>query len=444
MSRMSAASGLTSSSQSVCARAALPRRQMPDPVDVVVEIGGRDVLAGRLWSHLRGRTESATFTYDPGYLAAADAYALDPSLPLVGGQLQTPADRGIFGAFSDCAPDRWGCRLIDRDERHRVEQDGGAARSFAEIDYLLCVRDDLRQGALRFRDPATRRYLAPSDHGIPYLIDLPTLLNASDHLERNTETAEELRMLLRGGSSLGGARPKAHVRSRDERIAIAKLPSPANDEWDVMRWEAVTLELAARSGIGVPAWELVEVERRAVLVVDRFDRHGADRVGYVSAMTMLEATDRDQASYLDIASVIERDGDDVDADLRELWRRIAFSILVSNTDDHLRNHGFLRITGSGWRLSPAFDLNPDPQPGPKRFSTAIEPGSPTTVETLMDAAPYFGISRDDAMACLLQVVAATSEWRTVAASRGLDRDAIDAMASAFETDEARIARDEVR
>lgn len=413
---------------------------MASPVEVVVQIGRDEVLAGRLRSHRRGRSESATFSYDQGYLAFPDAYALDPGLPLVDGQLQTPSGHLIFGAFSDCAPDRWGRRLVNRDERHRVEMEGGKERSFAEIDYLLKVRDDLRQGALRFRDPATGVYLADTGDGIPSLIDLPTLLNAADHLERNTETAEEVQTLLRGGSSLGGARPKAHVLNRDGKIAIAKFPSPANDEWDVMRWEGVALELAGRCGIRIPAWSLHTIDGKAVLIVDRFDRDSDQRTAYVSAMTMLEATDGDRASYLDIASVIETEGDDVAADLEELWRRIAFSILISNTDDHLRNHGFLRLTSAGWRLSPAFDINPDPSPGGKRFSTAIEVGAATTVATLLDAAPYFDLASDQALAIFEQIATVTNDWKSVAQDCELDQRSIREMASAFEHEEARVAR----
>ena len=220
-------------------------------VDIAVEIGGTERLAGRLWSHRRRGTESATFAYATEYLSHQDAYALDPALPLVAGQQQTPSGGAIFGAFSDCAPDRWGRRLINRTERHRVRREGGAERNFGEIDYLLGVRDDLRQGALRFRDTQSGAYLAEETSGVPHLIDLPRLLHAADHLERDEASEDELRTLLRGGSSLGGARPKAHVLDSAGRIAIAKFPSPANDEWDVVRWEAVALELADAAGIRV-------------------------------------------------------------------------------------------------------------------------------------------------------------------------------------------------
>jgi serine/threonine-protein kinase HipA len=416
---------------------------MAEPeVEVVVQIAGEDVLAGRLWSHRRRGTESATFSYATEYLARRDAYELDPTLPLSAGQQQTPAGRAIFGAFSDCAPDRWGRRLIHRAEQLRVRNEGGAERGFGEIDYLLGVRDDLRQGALRFRDPKTATYLADESVGVPHLIDLPKLLNAAERLERHQASEAELQMLLRGGSSLGGARPKAHVLDEFAQVAIAKFPSPTNDEWDVMRWEAVALALAHEAGIAVPHWMLHLIDRKAVLIVDRFDRGGDQRVGYASAMTMLEANEDDQGSYLDIADVIERHSASAGEDLRQLWRRIAFSILICNTDDHLRNHGFLRTSTAGWSLSPAFDLNPDPRPGPKYLSTAIDYDTTAArLDALMGVAEHFRLPGDEARAALRDVSVATSRWRTAAQEAGCDRAAIEQMSPAFEHEQAQVARE---
>ncbi len=404
---------------------------MPNPVDVIVELGGETVEAGRLWAHRRGQSESASFGYFSDYLARSDAYALDPLLPLEQGQLHTPVGRPMFGAFADCAPDRWGRRLINRNERNRAEAEGTRQRSFAEIDYLLGVRDDLRQGALRFRDPETRAYLAASDDGIPYLIGLGPLLTAADHLERNEATTDEVRDLLRAGSSLGGARPKAHVLLPDGRTAIAKFPSATSDDWDVMRWEAVALDLAARSGITAPDWQIHEIHGKGVLIVTRFDRPRDRRVGYVSAMTMLEAVDGDDRSYIDIAEAIERESADAPADLRELWRRIALSLLISNTDDHLRNHGFLRESTAGWRLSPVFDINPNPGPISRRLATTIAFSSPDSIETLLEVAELFRLRPDEARHVLAGVARAASQWREVAKAHGLTPEAIDEMESAF-------------
>jgi serine/threonine-protein kinase HipA len=411
-------------------------------VDVVVQIAGEDVLAGRLWAHRRRGSESATFAYVPGYVARPGAYELDPALPLVTGQQQTPVGRATFGAFSDCAPDRWGRRLIQRTERDRARHAGGAERSFGEIDYLLGVRDDLRQGALRFRVPATGAYLADEQNGVPQLVDLPRLLDAADRLEREEATEADLLALQRGGSSLGGARPKAHVLDGDGRVAIAKLPSPAADEWDVIRWEGVALALARRAGIAVPHATTHTIDRKAILIVDRFDRERGRRIGYVSAMTMLEMTDGDAGSYLDIADAIERHAPNAGSDLRELWRRIAFSVLISNTDDHLRNHGFLRTSSAGWSLAPAFDLNPDPSPGPKRLSTAIGYGDDgARIDLLMDVVRHFRLSGEEAGGILREVVAATARWRREAQEHGLGAAALERMAPAFEHAQAEAARE---
>lgn len=407
---------------------------MADPiVDVIVQIAGEDVLAGRLWSHRRRRIESATFSYAPAYLANPHAYELDPLLPLSEGTHHAAGDRAMFGAFTDCAPDRWGRRLLHRSEQARAKREGGAERRFAEVDYLLGVRDDLRQGALRFRDLEAGRYLATEELGVPSLLELPELLSAAERLESDEASERELRALLRAGSSLGGARPKAHVRGGDGSLAIAKFPSPANDDWDVMRWEAVALRLAGDAGIAVPEWRLHLIDGKAVLIVDRFDRAGDIRVGYASAMTMLEARGREQGSYLEIAEVIERTSSHAGADLEQLWRRIVFSILISNTDDHLRNHGFLRTSSAGWRLSPAFDLNPEPGPEPKHLATAIDLDSTEArLDTLLDVAGFFRLGKDDARAVLREVSEATRNWRAAAEANGLDRAAIEGMRSAFE------------
>jgi serine/threonine-protein kinase HipA len=402
-------------------------------VDVIVRVADADVLAGRLWCHRRRGTESQTFRYASEYLGLPGAYELDPLLPLVEGSQQTPTNRAIFGAFSDSAPDRWGRRLIGRAERRRVKREGGTARSFGEADYLLGVRDDLRQGALRFRERDAGVFLAPPETGVPSLLDLPMLLGAADRLERDEESEEELATLLRGGSSLGGARPKAHVLDDSGRIAIAKFPSPVNDDWDVMRWEAVALTLARTAGIRVPDHKLHLIDGKSVLVVDRFDRLGSTRIGYVSALTMLERTDGEAGSYLEIADVIARHSPSATDDLRELWRRMVHSVLISNFDDHLRNHGFLRTSTAGWSLSPAFDLNPDPRPGERYLTTAIDfDDTEARVDLLLEVAAEFRLTARQALHALGEVHAAVGRWRELAGELGVNDGEIALMAPAFE------------
>jgi serine/threonine-protein kinase HipA len=267
---------------------------------------------------------------------------------------------------------------------------------------------------------------------VPLLIDLPDLLAQAERLDRDEAGYDDVRALLRAGSSLGGARPKAHVLHAG-RLAIAKFPSPSTDDWEVIAWEAIALELACGAGIDVPNWSLHDVGDKRVLIVDRFDREGPRRVGYVSAMTMLELSDRERGSYLDIASAIEEHSPHATRDLEQLWRRMAFSILVSNTDDHLRNHGFLRLSGEGWSLSPAFDLNPNPRPEGTELSTAIDWDDPTaSIDLAIEVASYFRLTDKRAREIVGEIRDSTDRWPGVARRAGLPRTEIDAMAPAFE------------
>ena len=402
-------------------------------VQVYVSLDGRDALAGTLYSHRRRATESAMFTYASEYLATRGAYLLDPELPLRSGAHQTRVGRPLFGALTDCAPDRWGRTLITRREAALARDEQRAARALGEIDFLLGVRDDLRQGALRFRS-GVGPFLAAGDAGVPALTDLPELLDLAARAESDTADLPDLQRLFRVGSSLGGARPKAHVRHPDGRIAIAKFPSANHDTWNVMAWEKVALDLAARAGIEVPVSRLLNLAGRNVLVVDRFDRTAAgERIGYVSAMTMLEASDGDQRSYLEIADVVERTSARATDELRQLWRRIVFSVLISNTDDHLRNHGFLHVHDDLWQLAPAFDLNPDPSPGPTFLRTAIDATDDTaSISAALKVAEFFRLDHDQARATLREVASAVSQWRTVAGQNQLTPAEITEMEPAFD------------
>ncbi len=418
---------------------------MTSEIEVVVATAARNILAGKLYPHYRRGSESASFIYDSKYLASNGAYELDPGLPLVSGTLQTPVGRALFGAFADSSPDRWGRTLIQRAERARAKAAATAPRSMSEIDLLLGVRDDLRQGALRFRYDGQEPFLATEDSGIPVLTDLPLLLDIAARAERDTANYDDLKRLVRAGSSLGGARPKAHVLDGSGHVAIAKFPSESSDTWNVMAWEKVALDLARNAEIAVPDSRLIQMGDRNVLIVDRFDRRGKTRVGYVSAMTMLEASDGDRRSYLEIADVIERHSPAASAELRQLWRRVAFNILISNTDDHLRNHGFLHARGESWTLAPAFDLNPNPDPGTKHLSLQIDfESTRASIATLMSVAPYFRLDYDHALEALAQVAEAVARWRNVAASHRLPQRDLDIMESAFDHAEYRLAQQLIR
>lgn len=406
---------------------------MVTDVRVYVSVHAKDVLAGHLYSHRRRGSESASFAYDEQYLARTEAYALDPQLPLVSGVQQTPVGLALFPAFADSSPDRWGRNLLLRRERVRAREQATTARSFGEFDLLVGVRDDLRQGALRFRTDDDPTFLAPDTVGVPLLVDLPALLSAADRVAVDTADHADLTTLVRAGSSLGGARPKAHVLDPAGVLAIAKFPSPSSDGWNVMAWEKTALDLAGGCGITVPNSQLVKIDGRDVLIVDRFDRIEGRRVGYASALTMLEARDGDLRSYLDIAAVIEEHSTATTAELGQLWRRIVFSVLISNTDDHLRNHGFLHESRDAWALSPAFDLNPNPDSGPKHLATTIDEDDATAnIDTVMAVAGMFRLGPDRARAVLGEVVHACAAWRTVAKRHGLSHRDIADMAPAFE------------
>jgi serine/threonine-protein kinase HipA len=406
------------------------------PVEVIAARDDGDATVGTLYPSQRRGVGTATFVHADTWLSDPSAYPLDPALPLVSGHIPTPVDLPLFNAMRDCAPDRWGRTLLARLERLESAEQARTPRALSEVDLLLGVRDDLRTGALRFRTGPDGPFLAPDDRGVPALVDLGAMVAAADDIESDVATIAEVRRLVRAGSSLGGARPKAHVRTADGRLAIAKFPSRANDEWDVMAWEKVALDLAALAGIDVPESELLRVDGRSVLVVERFDRRtdGA-RVGYRSALTMLEAREGETRSYLDLAEAIEQHSPAASEDLAELWRRIVFSVLIANTDDHLRNHAFLHAGGTAWRLSPAFDLNPDPAPGPLHLSTAIdEVRTDASVDLALAVAPAFRLERQAAEHILAEVRRAIERWPDVARRHGLDRRERDRMTPAFTAD----------
>src|SRR5271165_6568927 len=256
-----------------------------------VDLHGAPHLAGRLWMRTRRDRESATFEYDKNWLAHPERFSLEPALKLGPGPFHTPSDKPLFGAIGDSAPDRWGRVLMRRAERRRAERAGQTPRTVKEIDFLLLVDDEARQGALRFAEREGGPFLADqAPTKIPPLIDLPRLLSAAEHVVDDKDSDEDLRLLLAPGSSLGGARPKASVRDRDGHLAIAKFPSKG-DEVNAVLWEAVALTLAAKAGIPVPAWRLETVARKPVLLLRRFDRRQGTRLPFVSAMSMLDAKD---------------------------------------------------------------------------------------------------------------------------------------------------------
>ncbi len=410
---------------------------MDKEVFVYVDLDGQPRLVGRLWARARKEKQSATFEYDRTWLEDPARFSLEPALKLGPGPFHTPADTPMFGAIGDSAPDRWGRALMRRMERRRAEREGTAPRTLQEIDFLLLVDDEARAGALRFSEQEGGTFLREAGaKRIPPLIELPKLLSAAERVIDEKDTDEDLRLLFAPGSSLGGARPKASVREIDGELAIAKFPRK-DDEINAVIWEAVALALAKKAGIDVPVARVETVKKKPVLLLRRFDRDGTRRIPFLSAMSMLGSKDMETRSYLEIVDALRQHGAAPKADMEALWRRLVFNILISNTDDHLRNHGFLYAGQEGWRLSPAYDLNPVPVDiKPRVLTTAInEDDNTASLALAMEVAGYFEIDEAKAWGMAAEVGKAVAKWRDEAARLGIKKEEIDRMASAFEHDD---------
>ena len=392
-------------------------------IDVHTTVAGRDVLAGTLFAH-RGRL---TFRYDAAYLTDAQSFDLAPSLP----RSSAPFSFAGLGPLSDSAPDRWGRRIIARSlKRARV----------SEIEYLLGVNDETRQGATRFFMDGRP---AAGDEGVPVLTDLPALLNTADAIVEDRDVPDrDLRRLYRATGSLGGARPKASVK--DEGLLwMAKFPKPRGDEWDVIGWEAATLDLARSVGLTVPRSRTLSIKdadgrHRTVLLTCRFDRKWDDdgglaaRIPYISAMTALDARDGDGGDWLDLVEFTRVSG----GDTHELWKRALFGSAIGNCDDHLRNHGFLRM-GSAWKLSPAFDLNPEPwyEDAEDVHQLSLFGDPVVQVESLMteESLNLFGVSKAEARQwCSTLYDALRTDLPKAIHVRRLDSRSVEVMSSRFD------------
>ncbi len=415
-----------------------------------------DTLVGHLRYTQEGRREHAAFEYAAAWLAEPARYAIDPTLPLVPGpqfapHATTPDASRFHGAIADTEPDGWARRVIRRDHAKRRQVAKARGEDIdpvvTALDFLLAVDDHARVGALRFRDEAGVCQRAPASgrRTAPPLLELPDLLRATQAVERRTETLADLEYLRGRGTSLGGLRPKCSVRDEDWGLCLGKFPSVA-DERAYPKGEVLALHLARRAGITAAEARLVDSDGVPVAVVRRFDRLRDPDTGeerrllYISAATMLALPpgDSGEHAYTEIADVIRQRSADAAADLEELWRRIAFSILINNVDDHLHNHGFLHVDGELWRLSPAFDVNPFPDRA-RELKTWIseETGPEASIDALMSIVRYFGLSAGRAAVVLGQVEHAVAGWREVAAALGFTADEAESFADAFEH-EARV------
>ena len=388
---------------------------------------------------VRGQ-EVFSFAYASSWLTTAPAQVLDPALQLYTGPQYLAEEKSNFGLFLDSAPDRWGRLLMRRREAALARQEDRRAEPLLESDYLLGVFDGHRMGGLRFKLSPDGPFLNDNRAlAAPPWTSLRELEYASLQLERPDATEDPdylkwLLLLLAPGSSLGGARPKASVVNEQGRLWMAKFPS-GQDTHDVGAWEAVVNTLAQQAGLTVARGQAQRFgSRHHTYLSERFDRIATnERVHFASAMTLLgyqDGTDhQDGASYLELAAFLMRQGAQVEVDLTELWRRIVFNICVANTDDHLRNHGFL-LTAQGWRLSPAYDLNPVPY-GRGLTLNVSETENALDLQLALEVAPFFRLALPQAELIMAEVVAAVRGWRAVAVRYQIPREEQELMANAF-------------
>ena len=393
-------------------------------------------LLGRLYVDTVRGGESYAFEYNDAWLSNPAAVMLDPDLNLYKGR-QYPINKKNFGLFADSSPDRWGRVLMKRRERILADKEGRKPNVLYESDFLLGVYDETRMGALRFSLEEGGTFLSDDKTtAAPPWATLRTLENASREFEKDERGLSDkwLNQLLKPGSSLGGARPKATVQDPNGELWIAKFPSK-HDEGNTGAWEKVVHDLARMCGLNVPESKLEHFSKDgSTFLVKRFDRIGSRRLHFSSAMTMLGKTDGasavDGISYLDIVSFIKSNGVSAKDDLIELWKRIVFNMAVSNTDDHLRNHGFI-LTPKGWRLSPLYDVNPVPQ-GDELSLNVSESDNRISLDLAIETAHYYGIKEADATKLAEDILAMVRDnWERLAKECGLNRSDIEDMRPAF-------------
>lgn len=346
------------------------------------------------------------------------------------------ADGAMAGVFRDAAPDRWGRTLLQRRETVAARRERRQPRRLDDWDYLVGVHDEVRIGALRLADPDTGQYIDASRVAVPPKARLRELEHWAQEFERrppqpNAEEEQALAWLLAPGSSLGGARPKANFTEDDGVLWIAKFPS-RDDVHDVGAWEYLLTRVAADAGIAVAKINLLRLgPRHRTFASRRFERSGAARRLYASAMTLAGKRDGADASYLDVAEAIELHGEpnSIDAQLEELFRRVILNVLAANRDDHLRNHGFLR-TPRGWRLAPAFDLNPASQK-PEHTLALDESNQTPDLSLAIETAPLYRLTETRAQRIVEEVRAALDSWKRIAREIELPDDEIDILTAAF-------------
>ncbi|WP_338415319.1 type II toxin-antitoxin system HipA family toxin [uncultured Sphaerotilus sp.] len=389
--------------------------------------------------HDRGQLR---FEYTPDWLRSPTSFAVDPELMLARGAHFPRPDQGNFRVFDDSAPDRWGQTLMKRREALDAKDAQRPARVLHAWDFLLGVQDQTRQGALRFRDLAvsdpTAGFLASHPLPAPPVTSLRELEAVAYELtSTRIDNADALRrwlsVLVAPGASLGGARPKANITDTDGSLWIAKFPA-RDDDRDIGAWEHLTHTLAEQAGIDVPEARVLRLGSRghATFLVKRFDRVGGRRRFYASAMALLQKDASEGSSYVELAEFLQQNGaaGHIKADLAQLFRRVVFNVAVGNRDDHLRNHGFI-LTAAGWRLAPAFDVNPNVDKAEHVLNLDLDDPRPS-VRSVLSTAPWYGLTEAQGRAVVAEVLAVTRPWREAAVRAGIASAEIDGMAAAFD------------
>lgn len=402
-------------------------------------------IVGKLYCALSRGEQVYSFEFSDSWLSSFSYILLDPDLYATRGRQYVPSGKKIFGMFSDCCPDRWGRTLLKRKEAILANEEKRSARTLYEIDYLLGVNDETRMGGFRFKIDGCDSFLSVSDSlDVPPVENLRMLEQSSLEFEESENPLEKkwLMQILNPGSSLGGARPKATLKDIDGSLWVSKFPSK-NDEINTGAWEFVVSELARMCGLDVPETKIKvfnhsKAKNGATFLSKRFDRtilNGENlRLHYESAMTLLGKTDgasfKDGTSYLEIAEFIKANSIQPKKDLQELWKRILFNMLVSNTDDHLRNHGFV-LGKKGWKLSPLFDVNPNPD-GDFLSLNVTDNDNSKNIELALETAEYYCFSADKAKSESEKMAETIAKnWRTLALQNKIEHKEIELMARAF-------------
>lgn len=396
------------------------------------------LLIGHLTADMVRGKEIFSFAYAEEWLQSPNSQLLDPDLQLFAGPQYLGDDKPNFGLFLDSSPDRWGRVLMKRHEAILARQEERKQATLNETDFLLGVYDGNRMGGLRFKLSADGPFMShQKDLAAPPWVNLRDLEYASLRLEKDDIKDDEelkwLNLLLAPGSSLGGARPKASISDIDGNLWIAKFPS-LNDDRDIGAWEMVVHELAGKSGLDVAPAKLQKFSgRHHTFLTSRFDRIGQKRIHFASAMTLLgymDGTDHHNGvSYLELAGFIQQNGRNVSSNLKELWSRIVFNILVKNIDDHLRNHGFL-LRPDGWELSPAYDMNAIPEGNGLTLNISEDDNS-LDLDLALQVSPHFRIKPAEAAEIIDRIKKAVGQWQDIASAYKLSRKEQEMMGSIF-------------